>query len=70
MSTKEHRKSLSSAWAEATRMLRDNHDVEFHTLLAERYAAKGILVTKRSSRLTAKRRRLDAARALLEDSQH
>lgn len=65
----DHRRALSKAWAEALNELRHRHDAEFHLILSSRYEALGLDVTKRQSRIAIKINRLNAARALIEESQ-
>ena len=59
---------LARAYQVALGRLRARHDGEFHGILAEVYAERGIEVRKRVSRIEARNRRIAAAKALLEQA--
>jgi ABC-type Fe3+/spermidine/putrescine transport system ATPase subunit len=66
--TEEHRKMLARAYQEAMGRLRKRHDSEFHEILAEVYAEKGMEVKKRLSRAQKQQQRVAEARSIIEAS--
>lgn len=61
----DHRRNMQAAYLEATKRLRARHDEEFHDILAEVYAERGITVVKRRSRSQRQQDRIAEATALL-----
>jgi hypothetical protein len=64
----DRRNELTRAYQAALGKLRSRHDSEFHEILAEVYAERGIEVRKRVSRIESHNRRIAAAKALLEQA--
>lgn len=55
MTVEDRRASLNACYARALRRLRDAHDKEFRTLLAEEYESAGVTISMRASRLEKSR---------------
>lgn len=66
MTDSEHRKAVAKAYQDALRLLRNNHDPEFHQILASLYEQRGLTVVKRRSRKQVKVDEIEAARRLLD----
>lgn len=64
----ERRNEMTRAYQSALGKLRSRHDAEFHEILSEVYVERGIAVRKRVSRIESQKRRILAAKALLEGS--
>ena len=61
MDSKEHRNEVVRAYQDATHELRRRHDDEFHSILADIYAERNIVVRKRRSRQQALKHRVQKA---------